>query len=437
MRYCLLLWVCFSATFSASAQQLQRRVFLGTRLENITDDARKIMELNLDGGVLVSEVFAQSTAEAAGLKKGDVLYKMNGQVIKTPAELISLVARQTAGGKFSYELYRDKKPVTGSGIFKAMPEESYEGIEMIYTEAKTELGNERMIISKPANKTGKLPAVVFIGGIGCYSLDLPFDPNRSEVKLLNALTRAGFMCVRAEKPGMGDNVKTSKSCAEVSFMEEANTYVDMVNAIRQRTDVDPSSIYVFGHSMGGVFAPLVAEKTDVKGIIAYGALGSNFLEYLMKTRKTIAEAYKMNPEESDKLVKDYCECATWYFADKMTTEQAEKKKPGCKELLSIFDLRSREYNDQLYALSLPALWKEYRGKALFLWGSADYISSEDDHKMLAHAVNYYHPGNAQFFVVKNSDHGMMTASSFAESKNNPGVYNSEVDKIILNWLQHG
>jgi len=100
----------------------------------------------------------------------------------------------------------------------------------------------------------------------------------------------------------------------------------------------------FGHSMGGVFAPLVAEKTSIKGIIAYGAIGSNFLEYLVKTRKTIAEAYQLSPEESDDLVKDFCECAVYYFAESMTTAEASKKKTSCADYLSIFDLRSRGFS---------------------------------------------------------------------------------------------
>jgi pimeloyl-ACP methyl ester carboxylesterase len=305
---------------------------------------------------------------------------------------------------------------------------------MIYSEAQSSVGLQRIIISRPKNKM-KMPAIVFIGGMGCYSLDFPLDSTRSEVQFLNYLTRSGFLCARAEKPGVGDNAKSCTPCNQVSLSEETDGYVQIVKAIKQRPDVDSNSVYIFGHSMGGVFAPLVAQKTSIKGIIAYGTIGSNFLEYLVKTRKTIAEAYQMNPEESDELVKDFCECAVYYFADSMTTAQATKKKASCGDYLGIFDLRARAYNEELYALNIPSLWKSYNGKSLLVWGESDYISSRDDHQMVADAANYYHKGNAEFITVKNDEHGMGTATSFQEAKNNPGPYNPELGKEVLKWLQ--
>lgn len=416
------------------AQSLPRKVFLGIRMERLTDDAKQIMGANAAGGVLVSEVFAKSTAESAGFKKGDILLKINEHAFTAPQSVVAYLNSQTAGEKFSYEIYRDKRNIKGKGTFLPMPKEEHAGIEMDYTEAATLLGKQRMIISKPENNKTRLPTIVFIGGIGCYSLDSPFDSAQSEVQLLNSFSRNGFLCARAEKPGVGDNAKT-KACPEISFTEEAHGYLQMINTLKQRTDVDSNAVYIFGHSMGGLFAPLIAKETKLKGIIAYGTLGSNFLEYLMKTRKTIAEAYNMSAEESDGFVKDYCECAVYYFADKMTTQQAEAKKHGCRELLSVFDLRSREYNDELYAFNIPSLWKTYTGKVLLLWGSADYISSEDDHKMIANTVNAYHPGNAEFEIVKNCGHGMLAAASFQDARNNPGVYNEAVSKAVLSWLK--
>jgi pimeloyl-ACP methyl ester carboxylesterase len=105
-------------------------------------------------------------------------------------------------------------------------------------------------------------------------------------------------------------------------------------------------------------------------------------------------------------------------------------------LLSIFDLRAPSYNHELYELNIPALWKTYDGKSLLLWGESDYISSRDDHEMVAAAVNHYHEGNAQFLTVKNAEHGMRIAHSFVEARNNPGPYNTDFGKIVLNWLQH-
>jgi uncharacterized protein len=428
------LMLALISAFIIPAQELPRRVFLGIRMEKITEDTKRIKDLESTAGVMIAEVIAGSTSEKAGFKKGDVLVSVSGTAVNTPQEVVNSLAGFKGGDTFNYEIIRDKKKMKGKAVFMAYPKEDYAGLMTIYTESKTSIGQQRIIITKPKTEK-KFPVIAFVGGIGCYSLDFPTDTNRSEVQLLNKLSRSGFMCARLEKPGMGDNAKHCKPCAEVSFMEETNGYIQAIKTLKQRPDVDSNSIYIIGHSMGGVFAPLIAKQTSLKGIIAYGTIGSSFIEYLAKTRRTIAEAYKMPPDETDDLVKDFCECAGYYFVEKMSTAEAAKKKADCKEFLSIFDLRSRAYNDELYSFNIPDLWKSYKGKALLIWGESDYVSSKEDHQIVSDALNYYSPGNSQFVTVKNADHGMQLAQDFSESRTSPGPYNPEVGKVIMDWLR--
>lgn len=421
-------------TSRLSAQELPRRVYLGIRMENLTEDMKNIMGLADLRGVLIAEVLPVSTAEKAGFKKGDLLRSLNGTEVNTTSEVISTLSGHKPGESFSYELIRNKKSIKGKANFQAFPQENYSDLEVIYTQSSSEIGLQRIIITRLKTQE-KLPVVAFIGGIGCYSLDFPNDSTRGEVELLTDLNRAGFLCARLEKPGMGDNAKYSDPCAEVSFMEEMNGYVQAIRELKKRPDVDSNQVFIFGHSMGGVFAPLIAQQTPVQGIIAFGTIGSNFIEYLAKTRRTIAQAYAMSPEETDDLVKDFCECSSYYFVEKMTTEQAAGKKEECREYLSIFDLRSRSYNDELYSFNIPSLWKPYKGKVLMLWGESDYISSREDHQIITDAVNFYHPGNGSFSTIVNTDHGMNTAKTFSEAVNAPGKYNHEVSSEVIEWLK--
>ncbi len=428
----LLLLLCLS--LSLQAQELSRRSFLGVRMENITTDLKRIMELEDTTGVLISEVIAGSTAEAAGFRKGDILLKIDNASINNVHDAVAYVGSRKSNTQFSYELLRERKKLKGKASFKPYPTERYPDLEMIYTEAKTDLGLQRLIVTRKKQAKNQ-PLVFFIGGIGCYSLDTPHDTTRSETQLLNGLARAGFTTVRLEKPGMGDAAGQSKACAEVGFHEEVKGYAQAIEALQKRNDLKSSSTYIIGHSMGGLMAPLVAGQTDITGIIAYGTIGSNFIEYLAKTRRTIGEAYNWPAEETDAFIKDYCECAVYYFAEKQTTAQVAAKKPDCKEYLSVFDLRSRKYNDELYAINIPAAWKVYDGKSLLAWGSSDYISAKEDHEIIANAVNQAHPGNAQFATVEHTDHGMNSAASFQEARTNPGNYNAEIGKLFLNWLR--
>ena len=313
--------------------------------------------------------------------------------------------------------------------------EAYPGLDVIYGSVATVNGLQRTITARPTSSSGrKLPLVVFIGGIACYSLDAPMDTARSETRLLNRLAREGRVCVRLEKPGVGDGQGHSTACPEVGFMDEMQGYVDMIKALKKEVGVDSTDITIIGHSMGGVMAPLVAQQTPVQRIIAYGTIGSNFMEYLVKTRRTIGEAYGWEPERTDIFIKDYCECATWYFADGMSTEAVEAKKPGCGELVGIFDGRSRKYNDELYALNIPAAWRGYRGRTLLLWGEADYIAARHDHEILRDILQQQRPGSVTFQVVPDADHGMHQADDPQAAVSGSGPYQPGVGRIIANWL---
>ncbi|RYZ15774.1 MAG: alpha/beta fold hydrolase, partial [Sphingobacteriales bacterium] len=337
----LLLIICLSA-LSAIAQELPRRSFLGVQMENISDDTRRIMNLPSKEGVLVKGIIPGSTAAAAGFQTGDVLLSINETKLNSISEAVAYVGSKKGNETFSYVIFRNGKKLSGRSTFSPYPEEKYSDLKVEYPAVKTSLGLQRLIVT--TRKDGKSTSghVYFIGGIGCYSLDTPQDTMRSEVQLLNMLARAGYTTVRLEKSGMGDAVGKSKSCEEISFTEEAESYAEAIASFRESSG-HTGKVFVIGHSMGGLMAPLAAGSTRIDGIISYGTIGSNFIEYLAKTRRTIAKAYGWPPDETDKYIKDFCECAAWYLTNMLTVNEASKKNPDCGEYLSVFELRSQKY----------------------------------------------------------------------------------------------
>jgi pimeloyl-ACP methyl ester carboxylesterase len=434
MKY-LLTFLAALITFTCSAQPtLPRRVFLGIRMENLTDDVRRLMGGGDVRGVLVHEVLPQGSGEAAGWKRGDVLIALNGVAVGSIDDVLREVGRHTAGSTITYELVREKKPLSGRFKLRGWPEERYPDLQVIYTAHATVNGTQRAILTRARSATGRAPLVVFIGGIGCYTLDTPLDTARSETRLLNALARMGYVCARLEKPGVGDATATSTPCAEVSFMNEMEGHAAMVRQLKQRPDVDSTDVTIIGHSMGGLFAPLVAKRTPVQRIVAYGTIGSNFIEYLAKTRRTIGEARRWDPERTDTYIKDFCECAVWYFADGLTTEQAAAKKSACADHVGVFDMRSRAYNDELYGLNIPAAWKGYPGRTLLLWGEADHIAARHDHELLHAMLDGWNPGSVTFQVVPHAGHGMGQADDPHAAVEAEGPYQPGVGRVVSEWM---
>lgn len=419
------------AHISLSAQHLARRAFFGVRMENITDETARIMNLPAVKGVLVQGTVPGSTAEAAGLERGDIWLTVNDIAINNVATGVETLKKMREGDKFSYSYQRNGNVFTKSAVAKPFPREKYADIDVTYDAVKVDSLLLRTIITRP-KKQGKLPAIMFIQGVGCYSLDTPLDTNSSELQLLNNLTRSGYVTFRMDKPGMGDS--QGGPCHDMDFQEEANTYLQALRQLKQLDYVDPDRIFIIGHSMGGVFAPLVAKETPVKGIVAYGTIGVNFMEYFLNSRRDIAEANEMTPAEADDYVKLACECYLPYFADGEPQEEILAKKPQCSEHLG--DLgRGTPFWNQLYDQNLPGLWSAYNGRVLAIHGSADYISTREEHEYIAATVNKNHPGNGVFAELDGCDHGMHIATSPQQAnREHPTTFNPLVLKTIQNWL---
>ncbi len=421
----------FIGTIRLPAQELLRRAFFGVRMEALTDEAARILKIPATKGVMVNGIVPGSTAEAAGLQRGDVWFTLNNREINSPAEGVEVLKQLREGETFSYTYLRQGTMRSEKAVAKAFPREHYSDFNIEYGSVKVNNDLLRSICTRP-QKSGKLPAVLFIQGVGCYSLDTPLDTSSAATQILNNLTRSGFVTFRVDKPGQGDS--QGGPCSGVNFEQEADVYRQALLQLRKMDGVDPDRIFIIGHSMGGVFAPIIAQDAPVRGIIAYGTIGVNFMEYFVNSRRTIAEAYEMSPAEADDYVKLNCECFLPYFTDGLPLEQIVALKPQCRNIVGDMG-RDNPYWQQLYRTNLPALWSDYSGHLLAIWGKSDYVSTRGEHQLIANIVNSKHPDKGQFVELENCDHGMHIASSFQQSlRQQPSDFNPLVLQTIRSWL---
>ena len=69
----------------------------------------------------------------------------------------------------------------------------------------------------------------------------------------------GFACLAWDKPGVGRS--TGESNAQ-TFRDRAEESLAAVRFLRQRPDVRPDQVGLWGHSQGGMVAPLAASLSD-------------------------------------------------------------------------------------------------------------------------------------------------------------------------------
>ncbi len=86
-----------------------QRGYLGVTIRNITGDFAKEEGLDVTEGVYIDSVIAQSAADKAGIKAGDVITQIDGRNITQSSELQEMVARHRPGDEVSMVIDRNGK----------------------------------------------------------------------------------------------------------------------------------------------------------------------------------------------------------------------------------------------------------------------------------------------------------------------------------------
>jgi serine protease Do len=97
------------------------RGWLGVSIQDIDQSLAKALSLPNANGVLISDVGPNSPAEKAGLKRGDVVLKVNGTAVNSTGELRNLIADAGANVDVKLDLLRAGKSLTINAKLGEMP----------------------------------------------------------------------------------------------------------------------------------------------------------------------------------------------------------------------------------------------------------------------------------------------------------------------------
>jgi serine protease Do len=88
------------------------RGYLGVDIQMMTPDLAKSFGLSQPTGALVADVIQDSPAAKAGVERGDVIVKFNGQMVQDGHELPEMVAESSIGKTVPLEVIRNGKHLT-------------------------------------------------------------------------------------------------------------------------------------------------------------------------------------------------------------------------------------------------------------------------------------------------------------------------------------
>ena len=144
--------------------------------------------------------------------------------------------------------------------------ESHPGVQ---TQTETVIASDgtrlKAIVTKPADAQGRLPAILFVQWLSCDSIALPSTGGDGWAAMLREVVlKSGALVWRTEKRGVGGS---EGRCDTLDYDTELADHRAAFAALKDRADVDPARIVIFGGSMGATYAPLIAADEKVAGVL--------------------------------------------------------------------------------------------------------------------------------------------------------------------------
>ncbi|MGV3618762.1 MAG: hypothetical protein ACO1SV_25850 [Fimbriimonas sp.] len=421
---------------------LPRRATLGVALRAVPAELQSKLKLAPQSAV-------QATAGPDGklpgdLKDGDVIVQIAGKPFTTFAAMNDLIRDLKAGETVSlHAIDVAGKPVTRTVPAVERPRETSEKYEVVYDHVLSSGNRIRTILTRP-KAPGKYPVFFWIQGISATTVDFPLTGPSAVAKAIRPFAEDGFVTLRVEKTGVGDS--EGGPAMKVGFNEEVDIYRQALKALDGYDFVDRNRVYIFGHSMGGCHAPIVAREAKVKGIVTYGTVSDSWLEWEIKAARFQGLLGGEDPAVIDKRVR---QIVTFYgdlYNDKKSVEQIRKARPELEGFIKetvrpddMLSARSVKYMVELNDHSFTDHWGHIGdAKVLALFGENDFVALEADQTQIPFLVNRVKPGNATFQKVKESDHGFTKTASFQDSLKKwgqPGAeFNPEVVRVVREWI---
>jgi len=409
----------------AQADALPRRPWFGAALVTAPDSS----------GVVLQAVTPGSPAAEAGLRAGDRMVLFGGEPVGTASAFLTALRSAGAGAVRNLAIDRGGTTLTLRLVLRELPRESGDGFEVRYASVLVDGARRRTILTRPAGR-GPYPAVLLLGGIGCYPVDNPLGPADPYATILRGLTRRGFVTLRVEKSGMGDS--EGAPCSQVDFETELAGYLAALRRLETMPEVNPDQVFLLGHSIGGLSAPLIARQVPVRGVIVIATTVGPWLDYEVENSRRQLSLAGLSGAALAEAVTTKERCTRELLLERKPLSRLLQETPGCRNSL-LYPAHER-YMQQLAALDLRSVWTGVDAAVLALWPASDFVTAWHDHEEIAALVNRSHPGRAVALTIPATDHYFRRMATPAQSFANPvtgGVmepFNDAVVELVGRWL---
>jgi dienelactone hydrolase len=151
---------------------------------------------------------------------------------------------------------------------------------------------------------GPFPAVVLVHGSGPQDRDASIGPNKLFRDIAFGLATNGVAVLRYEKRSREHAARLNENL-RITVREEAiDDVLAGVALLRRSARIDPTRVFVLGHSLGGMLAPriLEADPTLAGAVVLAGAVRPIERSIIEQTRYLLVADGQLTDDERDQLM---------------------------------------------------------------------------------------------------------------------------------------
>ncbi len=358
------------------------------------------------------------------------------------------VSRLTEGQQVELQLSRGAARLSVSVSCAPAPQEQTEGLRSEYGQINlSDHTRLRSIVTRTNDESGAhaRAVVLFLPGYSLTSCDYARSPEWPVRRWVEQLAREGFVIVRVERRGCGESdacVDSTGAEVEVSFEQEL---ADWEQAHRQLSSalVDehgaPLSWVVYGHSLGGLQAPLLAPKINARAIAVWGSGIDTWSEYsdaLLRRRmrfdncseSEIEAAVRAQQHLFASVLLGGQSLQSWLQGPSTLTRWSEWL--GVDEYEQIHG-RNVHYWRQVYRCECAAPLERWQRPLLALRGDSDCLTFAHEHERIAQTAPL-----GRYVSIAQVDHDYTTQASMLAShrKQQVGTYDRSAVDVLAKWL---
>ncbi len=102
------------------------RGWLGVTIQDVTPELAGEFGLKESAGALITDIFRESPADKAGMKRGDIIIEMDGKTIKNVVSLRNMIAQSKVGSKLKLKVIRDGRSIPFEAAIVEFPSDTSE-----------------------------------------------------------------------------------------------------------------------------------------------------------------------------------------------------------------------------------------------------------------------------------------------------------------------